>query len=157
MTTIKERAKDLTKVDRRDGKLALAHIYVAFIALFIGGLCGLLQVLVRSGQFTLPWGIGYYQVLTVHGVLLGLILTTYFILGFQIAAISKTSGTFTNKQRLLGWIGFWRMGGEGGDCGNGLGKRSGNISNRIDHIADIGPGNVKAPADSQVDRRNLVK
>jgi len=109
MTTIKERAKDLTKVDRRDGKLALAHIYVAFIALFIGGLCGLLQVLVRSGQFTLPWGIGYYQVLTVHGVLLGLILTTYFILGFQIAAISKTSGTFTNKQRIIGWIGFWVM------------------------------------------------
>ena len=109
MTTIKEKAKDLTKVDRRDGKLALAHIYVAFIALFIGGLCGLLQVLVRSGQFTLPWGIGYYQVLTVHGVLLGLILTTYFILGFQIAAMSRTSGTFTNKQRLIGWIGFWIM------------------------------------------------
>lgn len=109
MTTIKEKAKDLTKVDRRDGKLALAHIYVAFIALFIGGLCGLLQVLVRSGKFTLPWGIGYYQVLTVHGVLLGLILTTYFILGFQIAAMSRTSGTFTNKQRLIGWIGFWIM------------------------------------------------
>lgn len=109
MTTIKEKAKDLTKVDRRDGKLALAHIYVAFIALFIGGLCGLLQVLVRSGKFTLPWGIGYYQILTVHGVLLGLILTTYFILGFQIAAMSRTSGTFTDKQRLFGWIGFWVM------------------------------------------------
>ncbi|WP_419961964.1 b(o/a)3-type cytochrome-c oxidase subunit 1 [Psychrobacillus sp. BM2] len=109
MTTIKEKAKDFTKVDRRDGKLALAHIYVAFIALFIGGLCGLLQVLVRSGKFTLPWGIGYYQILTVHGVLLGLILTTYFILGFQIAAMSRTSGTFTDKQRLLGWIGFWVM------------------------------------------------
>lgn len=109
MTTIKEKAKDFTIVDRRDGKLALAHIYVAFIALFIGGLCGLLQVLVRSGKFTLPWGIGYYQILTVHGVLLGLILTTYFILGFQIAAMSRTSGTFTDKQRLLGWIGFWVM------------------------------------------------
>lgn len=109
MTTIKEKAKDFTKVDHRDGKLALAHIYVAFIALFIGGLCGLLQVLVRSGKFTLPWGIGYYQILTVHGVLLGLILTTYFILGFQIAAMSRTSGTFTDKQRLLGWIGFWVM------------------------------------------------
>lgn len=109
MTTIKEKAKDLTKVDRRDGKLALAHMYVAFIALFIGGLCGFLQVLVRSGKFTLPWGIGYYQILTIHGVLLGLILTTYFILGFQIAAMSRTSGTFTNKQRLVGWIGFWVM------------------------------------------------
>ncbi|WP_144511382.1 b(o/a)3-type cytochrome-c oxidase subunit 1 [Bacillus sp. FJAT-22090] len=109
MTTITERTKDLIKVDKRDSKLALAHIYVAFIALAIGGLCGLLQTLVRSGTFTLPWGIGYYQILTVHGVLLGLILTTYFIFGFQIAAVSRTSGTFTDKQRLLGWIGFWVM------------------------------------------------
>ena len=51
----------------------------------------------------------YYQILTVHGVLLGLILTTYFIIGFQIAAISRTAGTFTDKQRSLGWIGFWIM------------------------------------------------
>ncbi|WP_313890938.1 b(o/a)3-type cytochrome-c oxidase subunit 1 [Psychrobacillus sp.] len=109
MTTIKERAQDFVQVDKRDAKLALAHIYVAFIALLLGGLAGLLQTLVRSGQFTLPWGIGYYQVLTVHGVLLGLILTTYFIFGFQIAAVSRTSGTLTNKQRTLGWIGFWTM------------------------------------------------
>ncbi|TKI47807.1 b(o/a)3-type cytochrome-c oxidase subunit 1 [Lysinibacillus tabacifolii] len=99
----------MTKVDRRDAKLALAHVYVAFIALLLGGLAGLLQVFVRSGQFKLPAGIGYYQVLTVHGVLLGLILTTFFIFGFQIAGVSRTSGTFTDKQRLLGWIGFWFM------------------------------------------------
>ncbi|WP_391209058.1 b(o/a)3-type cytochrome-c oxidase subunit 1 [Psychrobacillus sp. L4] len=109
MATISDRAKGFAEVDKRDGKLALAHIYVAFIALAIGGLCGLLQTLVRSGQFTLPWGITYYQILTVHGVLLGLILTTYFIFGFQIAAVSRTSGTLTDKQRLLGWIGFWTM------------------------------------------------
>ncbi|WP_337983587.1 b(o/a)3-type cytochrome-c oxidase subunit 1 [Lysinibacillus sp. C5.1] len=99
----------MTKVDRRDAKLALAHVYVAFIALLLGGLAGLLQVFIRSGQFKLPAGIGYYQVLTVHGVLLGLILTTFFIFGFQIAGVSRTSGTFTDKQRLLGWIGFWFM------------------------------------------------
>lgn len=97
------------KVDRRDGKLAMAHFYVAFIALAIGGLAGLLQVLVRSGKFELPAGIGYYQVLTVHGVVLGLVLTTFFIMGFQLAATSKTSGTLTNKQRTIGWIGFWTM------------------------------------------------
>ncbi|HWI49262.1 MAG TPA: cbb3-type cytochrome c oxidase subunit I, partial [Rummeliibacillus sp.] len=87
----------------------MAHIYVAFIALFLGGTAGLLQVLVRSGHFELPWGIGYYQVLTVHGVLLGLILTTFFIYGFQIAAVSRTSGTLSPKQRLICWIGFWTM------------------------------------------------
>ncbi|SOC19705.1 cytochrome c oxidase subunit 1 [Ureibacillus xyleni] len=101
--------KEFTKVDRRDAKLALAHIYVAFIALLLGGLAGLLQVFVRSGQFTLPAGINYYQILTVHGVLLGLILTTYFILGFQTAAISRTSGPLSNKQRTIGWVGFWIM------------------------------------------------
>lgn len=95
------------KVDPRDAKLSMANFYVAFTALLVGGLAGLLQVLVRSGKFELPFGIGYYQVLTVHGVLLGLVLTTFFIIGFQLAAVSKTSGTLTNKQRTVGWIGFW--------------------------------------------------
>lgn len=100
---------NLKTVDRRDAKLALAHIYVAFIALLVGGLAGLLQVFVRSGQFILPAGIGYYQILTVHGVLLGLVLTTFFIFGFQIASVSRTSGTLSPLQRRLGWIGFWLM------------------------------------------------
>ncbi|MGM7635332.1 b(o/a)3-type cytochrome-c oxidase subunit 1 [Bacillus sp. Hm123] len=99
----------LTKVDRRDAKLAMAHMYVAFAALALGGLAGLLQVLVRSGRFELPLNIGYYQVLTTHGVLLGLVLTTFFILGFQTAGVSRTAGTLSNKQRLTGWIGFWVM------------------------------------------------
>lgn len=101
--------KNPTKVDKKDAKLSLAHIYVAFTALLLGGLAGLLQVFVRSGQFKLPFGIGYYQVLTIHGVLLGLILTTFFIMGFQFAAISRTAGAFSNTQRKLGWIGFWLM------------------------------------------------
>lgn len=105
-TTLKEK---FIQVDRRDGRLALANIYVAFIALFIGGLAGLIQVLNRSGQFELPSGINYYQVLTVHGVLLGLVLTTFFIMGFQSAAVSRTSGTYTSTQRTIGWIGFWLM------------------------------------------------
>lgn len=97
------------KVDKRDAKLAMAHLYVAFIALFLGGVAGLLQVLVRSGSLKLPTGINYYQILTVHGVLLGLILTTFFIFGFQTAAMSKAVGTLSNTQRKLGWIGFWVM------------------------------------------------
>lgn len=108
-TQVKASVDNSAKVDKKDAKLALAHIYVAFIALFIGGLCGLLQVLVRSGKFELPFGIGYYQVLTVHGVLLGLVLTTYFILGFQTAAVSRTAGALSNGQRKLGWLGFWIM------------------------------------------------
>lgn len=101
--------KPFVKIDKKDATLAMAHIYVGFAALALGGLAGLLQVLVRSGRFTLPAGIGYYQVLTVHGVLLGLVLTTFFILGFQHAAISRTSGTYSGKSRFMGWLGFWVM------------------------------------------------
>ncbi|MDP4170874.1 MAG: cbb3-type cytochrome c oxidase subunit I, partial [Bacillota bacterium] len=97
------------KVDPRDAKLSMAHFYVAFIALAIGGLMGLLQTLVRSGKFELPGGIGYYEILTVHGVLLGLVLTTFFIMGFQHAAVSRTAGTHSNAARRTGWIGFWVM------------------------------------------------
>ncbi|WP_071395540.1 b(o/a)3-type cytochrome-c oxidase subunit 1 [Bacillus tuaregi] len=99
----------LIKIDRRDGKLAMAHFYVAFTALAIGGLAGLLQVLVRTGKLELPAPITYYQILTVHGVVLGLVLTTFFILGFQLAATSRTAGTLTAGQRRTGWIGFWLM------------------------------------------------
>lgn len=97
------------KISKRDAKLAMAHIHIAFIALFLGGLCGLLQVLVRSGKFNLPAGIGYYQVLTTHGVLLGLVLTTFFIIGFLFACMSKTTGVLSKGVRRTGWIGFWLM------------------------------------------------
>ncbi|WP_461200322.1 b(o/a)3-type cytochrome-c oxidase subunit 1 [Anoxybacillus sp. TBDG-1] len=97
------------KVDARDGKLAMAHMYVAFVALALGGLAGLLQVLVRSGKFELPAGISYYTILTTHGVLLGLVLTTFFIIGFQFAAVSRTAGTLSDRVRFWGWVGFWLM------------------------------------------------
>jgi cytochrome c oxidase subunit 1 len=99
----------INKVHAKDAKLAMAHIHVAYVALLLGGLCGLLQVLVRSGKFNLPAGIGYYQVLTTHGVLLGLVLTTFFIIGFLFASMSKTAGTLTVGIRKTGWIGFWLM------------------------------------------------
>ncbi|MCM3588763.1 b(o/a)3-type cytochrome-c oxidase subunit 1 [Mesobacillus maritimus] len=99
----------VNKIDRRDAKLGMAHFYVAFIGLFLGGMAGLLQTLVRSGQFTLPAGIGYYQLLTLHGVVLALVMTTFFIMGFQFMAVSRTAGTLTNKQRKTAWVGFWLM------------------------------------------------
>ncbi|WML51076.1 b(o/a)3-type cytochrome-c oxidase subunit 1 [Neobacillus sp. PS3-12] len=95
--------------NKKDARLTLAHIYVAFAALLLGGFSGLLQTLVRSGEFNLPAGIGYYQLLTVHGVLLALVLTTFFIVGFLFACMSMTSGAFTHGGRTAGWIGFWVM------------------------------------------------
>lgn len=97
------------QINLRDCKLALAYLLFAFAALLIGGIAGLVQVFVRSGALELPYSIGYYQVLTIHGVLLALVFTTFFIFGFQTAAMSRVTGIFSFKERCLGWIGFGVM------------------------------------------------
>jgi len=101
--------KSMKKLSPKDSRLAMAHMYVAFIALFIGATAGLLQTLERSGKFELPFGIGYYQILTAHGVTLGLVLTTFFILGFMLAGQSRTAGKYSDSERNMAWFGFWLM------------------------------------------------
>src|SRR5690242_13446165 len=94
----------------QDGALVLAHILFAFSALLIGGIAGLLQSMVRSGTITLPFGIGYYQLLTAHGVLMALIFTTYFIIGFLYSGVSHTlGGKLLPVVNRMGWIGFSLM------------------------------------------------
>ncbi len=106
---MKKTIKSVRSIATPDAKLAMAHMYVAFAALFIGATCGLLQTLERSGKFTIPGGFNYYQILTVHGVMLGLVLTTFFILGFMLAAQSKTAGSYSKGELRLAWTGFWMM------------------------------------------------
>ncbi|GIP39084.1 cytochrome c oxidase subunit I [Paenibacillus sp. J31TS4] len=98
------------QIDRKDSRLVLAHILFAFGALFLGGIAGLLQGLVRGGVVKLPAEIGYYQLLTAHGVLMALIFTTYFIIGFLISGVSKTTGgKLLPISRHLGWLGYGLM------------------------------------------------
>lgn len=101
--------KPLKSLSHRDSKLVMAHMYVAFIALFVGATMGLLQTLERSGKLTLPAGIGYYQILTMHGVVLGLVLTTFFIMGFMMSGQSKTTGGYNRAEQNIAWVGFWVM------------------------------------------------
>lgn len=95
-------------LSKNDKKLTMSFMYVTYVSLLIGGLMGLLQVLQRTGKVTLPFGIDYYQVLTVHGVILALVMTTFFIIGFQYSLMAKTVG-MTDKQRKLAWVSFWVM------------------------------------------------
>lgn len=96
--------------DRSDGKLVLAHILFSFAALLIGGIAGMLQGAVRGGTLTLPANIGYYELLTAHGVLMGLIFTTFFIIGFLYSGISHTlGGKLLPVTRKLGWYGYLLM------------------------------------------------
>lgn len=97
-------------IDSRDAAISIAHIIFAFVALLIGGVAGLLQGMVRGGTIKLPAGIGYYQLLTVHGVMMALIFTTFFIIGFLIAGSSRTmGGKLLPITRSLTWSGFLLM------------------------------------------------
>ena len=95
------------QVDRTMKNLTLSHMAVGYIAVAIGTLCGLLQVLVRSENFQLPKFLNYYQILTAHGVLLALVFTTFFIFGFFIVGMAKTLGHTAPLPKKTLWVGFY--------------------------------------------------
>ena len=96
--------------ERADKNLMLAYIGFGFVAVFLGGLAGLLQLMQRSGWITLPDWLTYYQLLTAHGVLLVLVFTTFFIMGYLFSGMARTlEGKLTDVARKLGWIGFYFM------------------------------------------------
>ncbi|RDI45898.1 b(o/a)3-type cytochrome-c oxidase subunit 1 [Falsibacillus pallidus] len=96
-------------IHKNERRLALSYINVAYFAFLIGTFCGLMQVFIRNNALKLPAWLDYYQILTVHGVLLALIFTTYFIFAFFITGVSKTLGDFGPKVRSVSWLGFYVM------------------------------------------------
>lgn len=105
---LEHEAKEHFSIPKSDKRLYMSFIYVSIVALLIGGVMGALQTFVRSGKLTLPFGIDYYQILTVHGVVLALVLTTFFIIGFQYSLMAKTVG-ISQKQKKWAWVSFWMM------------------------------------------------
>src|SRR5699024_5564465 len=101
--------KSLRSIDTKDAKLAMAQMYVAFTALFVGASAGLLQTLERSEKFNLPSCLDYYLILSFHGVVLVLVLTIFFILGFMLAAQSKTQVISSSDECNCAWSGFYMM------------------------------------------------
>lgn len=111
-TTARETGDTLAKhrFDPRDRHLILAHVGIAVGALLIGAVAGLLQVVERAGWVQLPGGINYYQMLTVHGVLLALVFTTFFIFAYLYAGLARTlDGELIQSSRTLAWIGYGMM------------------------------------------------
>lgn len=100
---------NIIKINPKDAKLGLAHVLVAFAAVLLGAIAGLLQGLVRAGLVTLPSWLDYYELLTAHGVLLALVFTTLFIFGYFISGISRSMGELSVGERKAAWIGYWLM------------------------------------------------
>jgi len=93
--------------DAAERKLALSHIWVAFIAFVVACFMGEYQVLERSGFFpSLESAPVYFASVSTHGVLMAFVLTTFFIIGFgYYTASSSLKQPVWNKP--LAWGGFW--------------------------------------------------
>ncbi|MHA6252863.1 cbb3-type cytochrome c oxidase subunit I [Oceanobacillus sp. CAU 1775] len=104
--TLKEKTKQKLGVNPQDAKLTLTYFSLAFIVLFIGAFLGLVQGLNRAGLLELPHWFDYYQVLTSHGILLVLVFTTLFMVGYFYAGISHMHKGLLPKVRKMGWIAF---------------------------------------------------
>ncbi|QGN06972.1 b(o/a)3-type cytochrome-c oxidase subunit 1 [Halorhabdus sp. CBA1104] len=89
-----------------------ANFGVAFTALAIGGLFGLIQALHRTGVFRgLINSTDYYTVLTGHGVLLALVFTTFFIAGlFTWGVTSSLERSLPNPRLTWAWFGTMLVG-----------------------------------------------
>ncbi|RHW42709.1 cytochrome C [Neobacillus notoginsengisoli] len=102
----KEKVTKSLGVNPKDAALSKTYMFVSFVTLLIGGFLGLLQGLNRAGILELPTWFNYYQVLTAHGILLILVFTAFFTIGYFYAGMSHTLGGLLPKVRKMAWIGF---------------------------------------------------
>ncbi|MBX9974675.1 cbb3-type cytochrome c oxidase subunit I [Cytobacillus firmus] len=103
----KDKANKVMGISLEDAKLTKSYLSVAFLAILLGGILGLLQGLNRAGMLELPAWLNYYQVLTAHGLLLVVVLSAFFTIGYFYAGLSHTLGGLLPKVRKMAWIGFW--------------------------------------------------
>lgn len=107
--TFHEKTSKGLGVNPLDARISKAFLSVSFITLLIGGILGLIQGLQRAGLLELPAWLNYYQVLTAHGILLILIFTATFTMGYLFSGLSHTLGGLLPKVRKMVWIGFGMM------------------------------------------------
>lgn len=93
----------------RAAKLAKANFIVAFAALGIGGLFGLIQALHRTDAFRgIINSVQYYTTLTGHGVLLALVFTTFFLAGIYVWGVTRELDR-EPENLTFSWAWFWTM------------------------------------------------
>src|SRR5262245_49489135 len=87
-------------------RLILANIWVAVLAFGVAALMAVMQAMSRA-QVALPERTArmYYMSVTAHGVLMALVFTTFFIMGFGYAIIQREAGDI--RWPRLSWIAFW--------------------------------------------------
>jgi cytochrome c oxidase subunit 1 len=91
----------------RENRLVLAHVYTATAAIGLGAVFGLLQALSRADAIAAPATFDYYRILTMHGVLMALVFTTFFITGLSHFVVYRA--IVRERSLALAWVGWWTM------------------------------------------------
>jgi len=93
--------------DDKAAGLALANMWVGFIAFLAAAVLGVYQVLERSGLIPeMQSPVVYFASVSTHGVLMGFVLTTFVVMGFgYYTATTSLKQSLWNKP--LAWFGFW--------------------------------------------------
>ena len=88
----------------RENRVVIAHIYTATAAIVLGAFFGVLQGFARTSAFSLPSWFDYYRVLTMHGVLMALVFTTFFITGLCLFVTYRS--ILRPRRMTAGWLGW---------------------------------------------------
>jgi cytochrome c oxidase subunit 1 len=84
---------------------------VAFVALGLGALFGLVQALHRTNVLRVIDSADYYTVLTAHGVLLAIVFTIFFLVGlYQWAMTRSLDRSVENIRFTRTWLGLMSLG-----------------------------------------------
>jgi cytochrome c oxidase subunit 1 len=97
-----------SRVTQAENRLVVAHVYAGTAAFVLGAIFGLLQVFSRANAIDVPTWFDYYRILTLHGVLMAIVFTTFFITGLSTFV---TYRAIPRERRGLGlaWVGWWVM------------------------------------------------
>ena len=92
---------------RRENLVPIAHIYTSTAAIALGAVFGVLQGFSRAKAVELPSWFDYYRILTMHGILMALVFTTFFITGLSLFCVYRAAPR--DRSLATGWIGWFVM------------------------------------------------
>ncbi len=92
---------------RAENRVVLAHVYTSTAAIALGAVFGVFQGFSRAGAVSAPPWFDYYRMLTMHGVLMALIFTTFFITGLSLFVTYRAIPRERNV--TCGWLGWLVM------------------------------------------------
>jgi cytochrome c oxidase subunit 1 len=90
-----------------ENRVVIAHVYTATAAIALGAVFGVFQGVARTGAFSAPAWFDYYRILTMHGILMAIVFTTFFITGLSLFVTYRAIPR--PRSLAVGWFGWALM------------------------------------------------